>query len=66
MEYDDYESNDREDILFSDNEFALETDTDDLTEIVSDESDIKFYDYQLNEQIAYETQLYAEQVAMTK
>lgn len=66
MEYDDYESNDWEDILFSDNEFALETDTDDLTEIVSDESDIKFYDYQLNEQIAYENQLYAEQVAMTK
>ena len=42
MEYDDYESNDWDNLLFSENDFQLESDTDDLSEIVNDESDIVF------------------------
>jgi hypothetical protein len=65
MEYDDYESNDWEDILFSDNDFALETNTDDLSEIVNDESDIIFYDHLRDVQIQYENDLYAKEVSKT-
>lgn len=62
MEYDDYESNDWEDVLFSDNDFQLDSDTDDLTEIVNDESDIKFYDQYRDAMIQYETELYAKEI----
>ena len=62
MEYDDYESNDWDNLLFSDNDFQLESDTDDLSEIVNDESDIVFYDHLRNVQIQYENDLYAQEV----
>ena len=62
MEYDDYESNDWDNLLFSDNDFQLESDTDDLSEIVNDESDIVFYDHLRDVQIQYENDLYAQEV----
>ena len=62
MEYDDYESNDWEDILYRDDDFKLESDTDDLSEIVNDESDIVFYDHLRDVQIQYENDLYAQEV----
>jgi hypothetical protein len=62
MEYDDYESNDWEDILYRDDDFQLESDTDDLSEIVNDESDIVFYDHLRDVQIQYENDLYAQEV----
>ena len=62
MEYDDYESNDWEDILYRDDDFQLESDTDDLSEIVNDESDIVFYDHLRDVQIQYENDLYAQKV----
>lgn len=62
MEYDDYESNDWENVLFSDSDFQLDSDTDDLTEIVNDESDIKFYDEYRDAMIQYETELYAKEI----
>lgn len=62
MEYDDYESNDWDNLLFSDNDFQLESDTDDLSEIVNDESDIVFYDHLHDVQIQYENDLYAQEV----
>lgn len=62
MEYDDYESNNWEDVLFNDNDFQLDSDTDDLTEIVNDESDIKFYDEYRDAMIQYETELYAKEI----
>ena len=54
MEYDDYESNDWEDILYRDDDFQLESDTDDLSEIVNDESDIVFYNQYLDEVVQWE------------
>lgn len=62
MEYDDYESNDWEDILYRDDDFQLESDTDDLSEIVNDESDIVFYDHLRDVQIQYENDLYAQEI----
>ena len=62
MEYDDYESNDWEDILYRDDDFQLESNTDDLSEIVNDESDIVFYDHLRDVQIQYENDLYAQEV----
>lgn len=62
MEYDDYESNDWEDILYRDDDFQLESDTDDLSEIVNDESDIVFYNHLRDVQIQYENDLYAQEV----
>jgi len=62
MEYDDYESNDWDNLLFSDNDFQLESDTDNLSEIVNDESDIVFYDHLRDVQIQYENDLYAQEV----
>ena len=62
MEYDDYESNDWDNLLFNDNDFQLESDTDDLSEIVNDESDIVFYDHLRDVQIQYENDLYAQEV----
>jgi len=62
MEYDDYESNDWDNLLFSDNDFQLESDTDDLSEIVNDESDIVFYNHLRDVQIQYENDLYAQEV----
>ena len=62
MEYYDYESNDWEDILYRDDDFQLESDTDDLSEIVNDESDIVFYDHLRDVQIQYENDLYAQEV----
>ena len=62
MEYDDYESNDWEDILYRDDDFQLESDTDDLSEIVNDESNIVFYDHLRDVQIQYENDLYAQEV----
>ena len=62
MEYDDYESNDWDNLLFSENDFQLESDTDDLSEIVNDESDIVFYDHLRDVQIQYENDLYAQEV----
>ena len=62
MEYDDYESNGWEDILYRDDDFQLESDTDDLSEIVNDESDIVFYDHLRDVQIQYENDLYAQEV----
>lgn len=62
MEYDDYESNDWEDILYRDNDFQLESNTDDLSEIINDESDIVFYDHLRDVQIQYENDLYAQEV----
>ena len=62
MEYDDYESNDWDNLLFSDNDFQLESDTDNLSEIVNDESDIVFYDHLRDVQIQYENNLYAQEV----
>lgn len=62
MEYDDYESNDWEDILYRNDDFQLESDTDDLSEIVNDESNIVFYDHLRDVQIQYENDLYAQEV----
>lgn len=62
MEYDDYESNDWENILYRDDDFQLESNTDDLSEIVNDESDIVFYDHLRDVQIQYENDLYAQEV----
>jgi hypothetical protein len=62
MEYDDYESNDWDNLLFSDNDFQLESDTDDLSEIINDESDIVFYDHLRDVQIQYENDLYAQEI----
>lgn len=62
MEYDDYESNDWDNLLFSENDFQLESDTDDLSEIVNDESDIVFYDHLRDIQIQYENDLYAQEI----
>ena len=62
MEYDDYESNDWDNLLFNDNDFQLESDTDDLSEIVNDESNIVFYDHLRDVQIQYENDLYAQEV----
>lgn len=62
MEYDDYESNDWDNLLFSENDFQLESDTDDLSEIVNDESDIVFYDHLRDVQIQYENDLYAQEI----
>lgn len=43
MEYDDYESNDWDDLLNGYDNIELEADTDSLEEIVKDESEITIY-----------------------
>ena len=43
MEYDDYESNDWDDLLNGYDNIELEADTDSLEEIVKDESEIVIY-----------------------
>ena len=45
MEYDDYESNDWEDVLFREDDFEIESETDQILDIVNDESDIVFYEH---------------------
>lgn len=62
MEYDDYESNDWEDVLFREDDFEIDSETDQVLEIVNDESDIVFYDHLRDVQIQYENDLYAQEV----
>lgn len=62
MEYDDYESNDWEDVLFREDDFEIESETDQVLDIVNDESDIVFYDHLRDVQIQYENDLYAQEI----
>lgn len=62
MEYDDFESNDWEDVLFREDDFEIDSETDQILEIVNDESDIVFYDHLRDVQIQYENDLYAQEV----
>ena len=48
MEYDDYESNDWDDLLNGYDNIELEADTDSLEEIVKDESEITIYNDYIN------------------
>lgn len=42
MEYDDYESNDWEELLFRDDELNIESDTESLLDIVNNECDLDY------------------------
>lgn len=54
MEYDDYESNDWDDLLNGYDNIELEADTDSLEEIVKDESEITIYNDYIDALIAYD------------
>ena len=51
MEYDDYESDDYDNIQ---SEFELDSEIDELNDIVNDESDIVFYNQYLDEVVQWE------------